>query len=142
MIQQETGIDRIKDELNSAIDKLIAGCEALDMKLAFEIFSDSSDFLMMSTDGTLCDYQTYIKNNIDYFKDCDSFKLKTFKREVRIIDKDTAVYSWAYGVEAKLKTGESDIIDNAGASFVFHKIQDKWKVIYYHESSLPLKRIE
>ena len=140
--QTTVEIDNIKSELYSALDKLIKGCETLDMKLAFEIFSDSASFLMMGTDGSLCDYQTYLKNNIDYLKDCNSFKLNTFKKEIRIINKETAVLSWAYGVEAKLKTGEVDLIDNAGASFVFSKIQGNWKVVYYHESSVSWKRIK
>ncbi len=131
---------KIEDELNSAINRLISGCEKLDMALAFEIFSDSSEFLMMGTDGSLCDYQTYLKNNIDYLSGCESFKLITFDRKIRIINSEVAIFSWAYGVEAKLRTGDIDIIDNAGASFVFRKIENTWKVVYYHESSVPPKR--
>ncbi len=41
---------------------------------------------------------------------------------------------------ATLKTGEQDIIENAGASFVFSRVNDEWKVIYYHESSSPPTR--
>lgn len=74
---------KIKKELQEAIHTLIAGCEALDMELAFGIFSNSPDFLMMATDGSLCDYQTYLNNNVDYL----------------------------------------------------------WKVVYYHESSLPPTRV-
>ena len=140
VVDHQTEHGKIKDALHSALDKVITGCETLDMKLAFEIFSDSADFLMMGTDGTLCDYQTYRKNNIDYLTSCESFKLHTFKKEVRVFSEEMAVLSWAYGVEAKLKTGEVDIIDNAGASFVFQKIQNEWKVVYYHEASVPLKR--
>ena len=136
----KTENEKIKNELHSALDTLITGCETFDMQQAFEIFSDSSDFLMMGTDGTLCDFQTYRKNNIDYLTACESFKLETFRKEVRVLSKEMAVLSWAYGVRAKLKTGEVDLIDNAGASFVFQKIQDEWKVVYYHEASVPLKR--
>ena len=131
----------IEDDLNLAIDQLISGCESLNMELAFEIFNDSPDFYMMGTGGNLCDYRTYLSDNFAYLGGCESFKLKTFNRVIHIIDKITAVFSWAYGVEAKQKTGEIDIIDNAGASFFFRKINNKWKVIYYHESSFPMKRI-
>jgi hypothetical protein len=34
----ETEIMKIKNELEDSIEKLIKGCEDLDMKLAFEIF--------------------------------------------------------------------------------------------------------
>jgi hypothetical protein len=127
----------IKQELQEALNTLIAGCEALDMELAFAIFSNAPEFLMMGTDGSLCDYQTYLKNNIDYLKTCSAFKLTTLKQEFRILTRDVAILSWAYSAEATLKTGERDLVENAGASFVFRKEDSDWKVIYYHESSLP-----
>ena len=135
--QRET----ISQEIREAIDSLIRGCEALDMDLAFDIFSDSPDFLMIGTDGTHCDYATYLKNNIDYLKTCASFRLTTFSDEIRILNPNTAIFSWAYGAEALLKTGEKDIVSKAGASFVFRKIGGKWKVVYYHEASVPPERI-
>ncbi|KAA3661750.1 MAG: hypothetical protein DWQ04_15520 [Chloroflexi bacterium] len=136
-VEKET----IEKEIKNIIDELIRGCETLDMEMAFGMFSDMPEFLMIGTDGTQCSYDTYLKNNIDYMSTCSSFKLTTFNGEVRILDRDTAVYSWAYGVQAKLKTGEEDIIDRAGASFIFRRLNDKWKVVYYHEASVPPKRI-
>jgi hypothetical protein len=121
---------------------LIAGCEALDMELAFRIFSNSPGFLMMGTDGSLCDYQTYLNNNIAYLMTCSNFELTMLKEEIRILNRDVAIFSWAYRAEATLKTGEQDIFENAGATFVFSKVnKDEWKVVYYHESSLPPTRV-
>ncbi len=134
-------IEQLEQEINAAIDTLINGCEKLDMEMAFSMFANSIDFLMMGTDGTLCNYETYLKNNIDYLLGCSSFKLTTYRSEIRILDPEIAIYSWAYGAEATLKTGEQDIIDNAGASFVFEKANGAWKVVYYHESSAPPRRI-
>jgi len=133
--------ETILKELREAISALIRGCETLDMDLAFDVFFDSPDFLMIGTDGTHCDYSTYLNNNIDYLKTCARFELTTFKEEIRILTGETAIYSWAYGAEATLKTGEKDIIDKAGATFVFHKIRGEWKVVYYHEASVPPTRI-
>ena len=132
---------QIEDELSTTFDELIAGCEALDLERAFSIFADTPDFLMMGTDGSLCDHRTYLKNNIDYMMTCTSFKLTTFRREIRIISREVAILSWAYRAEAGLKTGERDIIENAGASFVFRKVAGEWKVVYYHESSVPPVRV-
>ena len=82
-----------------------------------------------------------LKNNVDYLRTCASFKLTTFQEEIRILDWETVIYAWAYGVEAVLKTGEQDIIKNAGASFVFKRQNGLWQVVYYHESSVPPVRI-
>lgn len=133
--------EEIKKGLQEAINALIAGCEALDMELAFGMFSKSPDFLMMGTDGSLCDYQTYLNNNIGYLMTCSSFELTTLKEEIRILNRDVAIFSWAYRAKATLKTGEQDIVENAGATFVFSRVNDEWKVVYYHESSLPPTRV-
>jgi hypothetical protein len=133
--------ERIENELQEAVNSLIAGCEALDMGLAFGAFSDSADFLMMGTDGSLCDYQTYLRNNIDYLMTCSSFKLTTLKQEIRVLNRDVAVFSWAYKAEATLKTGERDVVEKAGASFIFGRVNGEWKVVYYHESSVPPTRV-
>jgi hypothetical protein len=134
-------MEQIKKELQEVINTLIMGCEALDMEVAFGMFANSPDFLMMGTDGSLCDYQTYLNNNVDYLMTCSDFKLTTFKEEIRILSRDMAIFAWSYGAEAALKTGEKDIVENAGATFVFRKVDDEWKVVYYHESSLPPVRI-
>ena len=133
--------EKIEKDIRDAIHTLIAGCEALDMEAAFGIFSDSPNFLMMGTDGSLCDYQTYLNNNIDYLRTCSSFKLTTFRGEIRILGRDTAIFSWAYKAEAILHTGDQDIVENAGATFVFSRVSDTWKVVYYHEASVPVKRV-
>jgi hypothetical protein len=134
--------DTIEREIRAAIGTLITGCETLDMDLAFQVFSDSPDFLMMATDGTLCDYHTYVDGNVEYLRTCSSFKLTTFRDEIRILKPDLVLFSWAYGAEATLESGEKDIVEKAGASFVFSKVEDEWKVVYYHESSLPPTRVE
>jgi len=134
--------EAITKELKAAIGSLIRGCEQLDMNMAFDAFLDSPEFLMMGTDGTLCNYDEYLRNNIEYLQSCTSFKLTTFKDEIRILDRKTAIYAWAYGAEATLKTGEKDIVDHAGATFVFQNRAGAWKVVYYHEASVPPKRIQ
>lgn len=133
--------EQIQKEVEEVLNSLIEGCETLDMELAFGMFLNFPDFVMMSTDGTLYDYETYLKDNIDYLSTCSSFKLTTFRKEIRVINNETAVCAWSYRAEATLKTGERDIVEHAGASFVFTKIDGEWKVIFYHESSSPTKRI-
>jgi len=92
---------------------------------------------MIGTDGTCCDYETYLKNNLEYLKTCVSFELTTLGEKIKILNNVTTIYSWAYRAEATLMTGGKDIVDKAGATFVFQKINDLWKVVYYHESSVP-----
>lgn len=132
--------DQIKDEITQAVNTVIMGCEALDMGMAFQVFWNSPDFRMISMDGTLCDYHTYVQNNIDYLTTCAQFTLTTRQQEITVFTEMLAICSWIYRVDATLKTGEHDLIEHAGASFVFRKINDEWKVVYYQESTLPPTR--
>lgn len=133
--------DAIAGEILQLLGDLIKGCETLDMNLAYGMFSRAPEFLMMNTDGSLCDFETYYRNDVDYLGTCAAFRLTTYGTEVRIIDANTAVLAWSYKAEATLKTGERDIVDNAGASFVFVRQDGEWKVAYYHQSTVPFRRL-
>jgi len=122
------------------VDSLIKGCEALNMDKVFEIFWNSPDFRMISMDGSLCDYQTYLGDNIGYLSECSSFELTTFDERIDVLTSDIAIFSWIYQAVAVLRTGEKDVVDKAGASFIFRRIDSQWKVVYYQESTLPPKR--
>ncbi|MBI9050099.1 MAG: nuclear transport factor 2 family protein [Anaerolineaceae bacterium] len=133
--------EKMEKEINEIIVTLIKGCETLDMDMAFGMFANIPEFIMMGTDGSQVDHDTYVNNNINYLSDCSAFDLKTFNGETRVLDENTAIYSWAYQAKATLKSGDIDMVDRAGATFVFRKIADKWKVVYYHEATVPPRRI-
>ena len=133
--------NRIEEEISEIINTLIQGCVTLDMDMAFGMFSDDPDFIMMGTDGSQVDHATYVNNNITYLTDCSAFELTTFNGETRVLDENTAIYSWAYQAKATLKSGDIDMVDNAGATFVFRKVDGEWKVVYYHEATVPPRRI-
>ena len=132
---------KIEKEIGEIIDTLIQGCETLDMDMAFGMFANIPEFIMMSTDGSQVDHDTYVNNNIAYLSDCSAFELITFNGETCVLDENTAIYSWAYQAKATLKSGDIDMVDNAGATFVFRKLDGEWKVVYYHEATVPPRRI-
>ena len=134
-------IQKIKGEIRNAVDSLIKGCESLNIDQAFGIFRDFPDFRMIAMDGSLCDYQTYLQNNIDYLAECSSFELTTLDERIDILASDIAIFSWIYRVVATLKSGERDLIEKAGATFIFRQIEDQWKVVHYHESTSPPTRL-
>jgi hypothetical protein len=134
--------EKIENEIQVIIDTLIQGCETLDMDMAFGMFANIPEFIMMGTDGSQVDHDTYVNNNVAYLGDCSAFELKTFNGEIRVLDKNTAIYSWSYSAKATHKSGYIDMVDNAGATFVFSKLNGEWKVVYYHEATVPPYRIE
>lgn len=96
---------------------------------------------MIGIDCSICDYQSYINNNINYFKECSDFKLTTFNEEIKYHCRDMVIFSWIYKAEATLKTVDKGIYEKAGATFLFKKINYEWKVIYYRVAALPPKKI-
>jgi hypothetical protein len=128
--------EQIEQELRDAVNAVIVGCGLLDMELAFKIFLNSPDFLMIGVDGSLCDYRTYVDNNGDYLATCSSFELITLREDIKLLSRDLAVFMWVYKAEAALKTGGYDVWEKVGATFVFSKIDGEWKVVRYHESTL------
>ncbi len=128
---------KIEAEILAMLDRLIVGCESLDMDAAFGPFSRSSEFRMIGADGSLCDFETFYGNNVSYLETCSAFSLTTIAADVLVLRSDLAVLSWIYRAEATLKTGERDVIERAGATFVFEKREGGWVAVRYHESSLP-----
>ncbi|MBN1215211.1 MAG: DUF3804 family protein [Candidatus Lokiarchaeota archaeon] len=129
--------EKIRKEIEYEIDNLIIGCEELNLEKAFKVYSKSKDFFMIAGDGYYYDYQTFFNNNKNYFGILSKFELSTIKRDLKILSSDLVIYSWIYRVRATLKSGEQDILDSAGATFLFKKINNTWKVINYQESSAP-----
>ena len=107
------------------------------MDLAFKVFSKSPDFFMIAGDGNYYDYQAFFDNNKNYLESCSKFELFTTKLDIKVLSSDLVIVSWLYKAVATLQTGDQDIIEKAGATFLFKRIDTDWIVINYHESSLP-----
>ena len=132
--------ERIEAEVLAVLDRLIDGCERLDMDLAFGIFDRSDTFRMVAGDGTVCSFADYYTNNIAYLETCAAFEIETIRTDVLVLRHDLAILTWSYRVEATLTSGARDIIDRAGATFVFELQDGQWKVVRYHESSGLVER--
>ena len=123
--------------LRDKVGSLVAGCESLEMDVAFQSFSRSPAFLRMTTDGSLCDSETYISDNVQYMGNCSRFRLHTRDLQVRVLGRAAAVVAWSYSAEASFRSGEQAIVEKAGATFVFGLVRGEWQIVYYHESSTP-----
>ena len=123
--------------LRDKIGALVAGCESLDMDVAFQSFSRSPAFLRMTTDGSLSDCESYISDNVEYMSNCSRFRLHTRDLQVRVLGPAAAVVAWSYSAEASFRSGEQALVEKAGATFVFGLVRGEWQIVYYHESSTP-----
>jgi hypothetical protein len=126
--------EKVVKEIDLVINSIFDGWRNLDVNKAFkESFSDSPDFNYIGVDGSIMTY-------IDFFntakKEFDSQKKSEFninEKKILVISNDVAVvslnYSGAfYSIDSKLT------FPNCGGTFIFKKIEEKWKVIHFQES--------
>lgn len=131
--EQETA----KKEIREVVNVIFLNLEKMDAEALFQSYSDSSDFILIATDGTMADYQVAKKHHAMWFKSLSSLRITSVKDEFRFLVDNIVVCSWQGKFEMSLKTGEKLKIDNFGITFIFTKIDNQWKVVYQHSSALP-----
>jgi ketosteroid isomerase-like protein len=131
--EQETA----KKEIREVINLNCQACEKLDVEADLQQYSNSPDYIFINTDGAMMDFQGAKKLTAEFFKSLSSCKLTTVKDEFRFLPNNIVLYAWLGKCEMTLKTGEHLKIDTYGATNVFSKINNQWKIIYSEESALP-----
>ncbi len=131
--EQETA----KKEIREVVNVIFQSLEKMDVEALFQSYSDSADFILIATDGTMADYQVAKKHHAMWFKSLSSLKITPVKDEFKFLADNNVICSWQGKFEMSLKTGGKLKIDNFGITFIFNKIDNQWKVIYQHSSALP-----
>jgi uncharacterized protein (TIGR02246 family) len=129
---QETG----KQELKGVVNAIMQGLEKLDAEVLFQSYSNSPDFILFTTDGTTADYRAAKNHHVQWFKSLSSLKVTTVADEFRFLSGNVAVCAWHARFAMTLKTGGEPKVDFA-ITFVFNKIDNRWKVVYQQTSALP-----
>ena len=62
----------------------------------YEIMRDALELRLMKI-SLIDSFYNYLKNNVDYLRTCASFKLTTYRAEIRILDRETAIFAWGMG---------------------------------------------
>lgn len=94
-------------------------------------------FLHISAEGKMRNYEELKKICSDYYTSLKQQKLSTIVEKFIVIDVSHVIVSWTGNIVAEFKNGERMIMNNYSVSNVFKKIDDNWKIIHSHESSLP-----
>jgi ketosteroid isomerase-like protein len=126
-----------KKEIGEVVNVIFRSLEKMDVEALFQSYSDSLGFVLVTTEGFLANYQGAKFGNAEWFKLFSSMKISTIKEEFRFLPGDIVLCTWQGTFEMTLKTGEQLKIDRFGITFVFSKIDNHWKVVYQHSSSLP-----
>lgn len=131
--QQETA----KREIIDVVNEIFQSLEKMDVEALMKSYSDNYGFILLTTDASILSYQENKNHQSDWFKSLSSLKVTTIKEEFRFLPGNIVICAWQGKFEMTLKTDVHLKIDKFGVTFIFRKIDNLWKVIYQHSSSVP-----
>lgn len=132
--QQETA----KKEIGEAVKAITQNLEKMDVEALFQLYSNTPDFVFLTTDGSMmADLQEVKNHHAAWFKSLSSLKVTPIKDNYIFLVGNKVICSWMGKFEMKLGSGEQLKIDKFGITFIFNKIDNLWKVTYQHSSALP-----
>jgi len=131
--EQETA----KKEIRESAGKIFQNLEKMDAEALFQSYSNSSDFMFFTTDGSMAGFQEAKNHHAAWFKSLYSLKVTTNKDNFRFLPGNIVIYGWIGKFEMTLGSGQQLKNDKFGITFIFNNINDQWKVIHQHSSALP-----
>ena len=127
----------VKTEVKEAVKVIFQSLEKMDVEALFRSYSNSSDFIFFTTDGSMADYQEAKNHHAAWFKSLSSLKVTTIRDDFRFLPGNIVICGWLGKFEMTLGSGEQLKINKFGITFIFRKTDNHWKVIYQHSSALP-----
>jgi ketosteroid isomerase-like protein len=117
-----------------AITRYTSGAQADSL---LKSYSDTPDFLHISSDGTIRDYAGFKKVCGEYYETVKEQKLTKTREIFQVLDDSTVLLCWSGNIDAHIKNGGIMKLSNYTVTFLFKKINGEWKVIHSHESAPP-----
>jgi hypothetical protein len=130
--------NQIMKEIKVVNDSVIAKYERLDAVGGFQYYIDSPDWGMVNADGSRWDFQYTKKILPDFFNSITSFKWTTTHQDFKFLTKDIILCAWDGKDVTLLKSGDKITCDPHAYTLVFKKVAGQWKVIYSHDSGIPV----
>ena len=129
--------DLIATDLKIAADKITQYSEEAQLDSFLSCYNNSSNFLHISSDGKMRNYEQFKKICTDYYSILKNQKILPIKEQFNVLDTNLVISGWTGNIIAQFKNGDAMIMNNYSITNVFKKIDDKWQVIHSHESALP-----
>jgi hypothetical protein len=124
--------EKIKGEVKEVVNTFIKGCEEVNFDMVTESFLDSSDFVYI-TNGKTYSYKEIMAMRPNYDGLLNQ-KITIIDEKYTVLDNSTVIYTSNSKCVTKFKDGHSTLYDPDAFMFMFKKIDNKWRVIYYVDS--------
>jgi ketosteroid isomerase-like protein len=129
--------DRIISELSVALRDLTRYSETAQKDAFLQCYAEIPEFLAVSGDGMVRNYQDFSKICKDYYDLLQRQKLTTILEIFHVLDESTVLLCWSGNIDAHFKNGDRMKMPNYTVTYLFTKIGGEWKIIHSHESALP-----
>ena len=129
--------DVAKKEINEVLNQQLESASKLDAEALMQSYSNSPDFILLTTTGSMADYQGTKIGTAEIYKSLTALKFTTIKNEFRFLPGNIVICAWLGTCDITFKTTERATIDSYAITFVFKKLDNHWKIIYSHESASP-----
>jgi hypothetical protein len=127
----------IVKDVKDIFDKMTEYSERAQLDLFLSCYDNSPTFLHFSSDGEMRNYEELKKICSEYYNSLKEQKIITIQKKIHVIDTNLVVLGWTGNIVAQFKRGDVMKMNNYSITSVFKKIDNEWKVIHTHESSLP-----
>jgi hypothetical protein len=125
--------DKIKVAIKEVVNTFIKGCEEANFDMAIEPFFDSPDFVFINNGKTLS-YKEVVDGSKPVFNTLLNQQITIIDEKYAFPDNSTVLYTVNVKSLANYKDGHSLLADPEVLLFIFKKIDNRWRVIYYVDS--------
>jgi len=129
--------DVAKKEISEVLNQQLQTASKLDAEALLQAYANSPDFILLTTTGSMVDYQGTKNGTAEMYKSLTALKFTTVKSEFRFLPGNIVICAWLGKCDITFKTEERATIDSYAITFVFKKLDNHWKIIYSHESASP-----
>ena len=134
--------DAITIEIETAINQTIDGWKTMNIKTAYPLFLNSPEFTFVGVDGSIMDYSATIEMSKSMFDSLKNSNYSLLEKRIKIVDQNFVIALIIYNAEMTYLNGTVEKYPKVGCTFVFSKINDKWVVTHFQESTLTPETIK
>ncbi len=128
------GKDVLSQEVERTIDAMMDGMKNIDVTDAFESnFLLDDDFKYIDINGKVLNKDGFLNEAHSVFDNVEKIDYDFSIPVIRIIDRNVAIVNMAYGGKYYFP-GSTVAWPSCVSTLVLNKMDDKWKVIHFHES--------
>ncbi len=129
--------ENAKKEIREAVNVIFRNLEKMDAEALFQSYSNSSDFMFFTTDGSMAGLQEAKNHHAAWFKSLSALKVTTIRDDFRFLPGNIVICGWQGKFEMTTGSGQQLKIDKFAITFIFSKTDNHWMVIHQHSSALP-----